>query len=87
MRVDFDIDRSVPLYQSTTAQIRYLNLIGDRYVELKRGDGEGADRVLPSGGFIPLHGLNGGGFGNHGIDGGQGEFVREVASVMRVEGD
>ena len=54
VRVDFDIDRSVPLYQSTTAQIRYLNLIGDRYVELKRGDGEGADRVLPSGGFIPL---------------------------------
>jgi phospholipid/cholesterol/gamma-HCH transport system substrate-binding protein len=54
VRVDFDVDRSVPLYQSTTAQIRYLNLIGDRYVELKRGDGEGADRVLPSGGFIPL---------------------------------
>ena len=54
VRVDFDVDRSVPLYQSTTAQIRYLNLIGDRYVDLKRGDGEGADRVLPSGGFIPL---------------------------------
>jgi phospholipid/cholesterol/gamma-HCH transport system substrate-binding protein len=54
VRVDFDVDRSVPLYQSTTAQIRYLNLIGDRYVELKRGDGEGADRVLPPGGFIPL---------------------------------
>ena len=36
VRVDFDVDRSVPLYQSTTAQIRYLNLIGDRYVELKR---------------------------------------------------
>jgi phospholipid/cholesterol/gamma-HCH transport system substrate-binding protein len=54
VRIDFDIDRSVPLYQSTTAQIRYLNLIGDRYVELKRGQGEGADRVLPPGGFIPL---------------------------------
>src|ERR1700740_1067201 len=53
-RVEFDVDRSVPLYQSTTAQIRYLNLIGDRYLELKRGDGEGADRVLPSGGFTPL---------------------------------
>jgi len=34
--------------------VRYLNLIGDRYLELKRGDGEGADRVLPSRGFIPL---------------------------------
>src|SRR6201987_5336392 len=53
-QVDFNVDRSVPLYQSTTAQIRYLNLIGDRYVELKRGEGEGADRVLPPGGFIPL---------------------------------
>ena len=43
-RVDFDVDRSLPLYQSTTAQIRYANLIGDRYLELKRGEGEGADR-------------------------------------------
>ncbi|WP_343708301.1 virulence factor Mce family protein [Mycobacterium sp.] len=54
VRVQFDVDRSIPLYQSTTAQIRYLNLIGDRYLELKRGEGEGADRVLPVGGFIPL---------------------------------
>jgi phospholipid/cholesterol/gamma-HCH transport system substrate-binding protein len=54
VRVDFGVDRSVPLYQSTTAHIRYLNLIGDRYVELKRGEGEGADQVLPPGGFIPL---------------------------------
>ena len=54
VRVEFDVDRSVPLYQSTTAQVRYLNLIGDRYLELKRGDGEGSDRVLPARGFIPL---------------------------------
>ena len=54
MRVDFNVDRSVPLYQSTTAQIRYLDLIGNRYLELKRGEGEGADRILPPGGFIPL---------------------------------
>jgi phospholipid/cholesterol/gamma-HCH transport system substrate-binding protein len=54
VRVDFGVDRSVPLYQSTTAHIRYLNLIGDRYLELKRGEGEGADRILPPGGFIPL---------------------------------
>src|ERR1700761_6575103 len=54
VRVDFDVDHSAPLYQATTAQIRYLNLIGDRYLELKRGEGEGADRVLPAGGFIPL---------------------------------
>jgi phospholipid/cholesterol/gamma-HCH transport system substrate-binding protein len=54
VRVDFNVDRSVPLYQSTTAQIRYLDLIGNRYLELKRGEGEGADRVLPLGGFIPV---------------------------------
>jgi phospholipid/cholesterol/gamma-HCH transport system substrate-binding protein len=54
VKVEFNVDRNVPLYQSTTAQVRYLNLIGDRYLELKRGDGEGGDRVLPAHGFIPL---------------------------------
>jgi phospholipid/cholesterol/gamma-HCH transport system substrate-binding protein len=54
VRVSFDVDRAVPLYQSTTAQIRYLDLIGNRYLELKRGEGEGADRSLPPGGLIPL---------------------------------
>jgi phospholipid/cholesterol/gamma-HCH transport system substrate-binding protein len=54
VRVDFDVDHSVPLYQSTTVQVRYLNLIGDRYLEIKRGDGEGSDRVLSAHGFIPL---------------------------------
>jgi phospholipid/cholesterol/gamma-HCH transport system substrate-binding protein len=54
VRVDFNVDRSVPLYQSTSAQIRYLDLIGNRYLELKRGEGEGAEKILPPGGFIPL---------------------------------
>jgi phospholipid/cholesterol/gamma-HCH transport system substrate-binding protein len=54
VRVDFAVDRSIPLYQSTTAQIRYLDLFTNRYLELKRGEGEGADRILPAGGFIPL---------------------------------
>lgn len=36
VRVKFNVDRSIPLYQSTTAQIRYLDLIGNRYLELKR---------------------------------------------------
>src|ERR1700760_3503247 len=53
-RVNFNVDRSIPLYQSTTAQIRYLDLIGNRYLELKRGEGDGADRILPPGGFIPM---------------------------------
>jgi phospholipid/cholesterol/gamma-HCH transport system substrate-binding protein len=51
VRVDFDVDRSLPLYQGTTAAIRYANLIGERYLELKRGDN---DQQLPPGGVIPL---------------------------------
>jgi phospholipid/cholesterol/gamma-HCH transport system substrate-binding protein len=54
-RVKFNVDRSIQLYQSTTAQIRYLDLIGNRYLELKRNDGaEGSDKKLDPGGFIPL---------------------------------
>ena len=52
--VTFKVDKSLPLYQSTTAQLRYANLIGDRFLNLERGTGEGADRVLPAGGFIPI---------------------------------
>ena len=51
VRVDFAVDRSLPLYEGTTASIRYLNLIGDRYLDLKKGDN---DRRLPAGGTIPL---------------------------------
>jgi len=54
VRVNFTVDRSLPLFQSATAQIRYANLIGERYLEVKRGQGEGADRVLAPGGLIPL---------------------------------
>jgi phospholipid/cholesterol/gamma-HCH transport system substrate-binding protein len=54
VRVHFTVNRSLPLYQSTTASIRYQDLIGNRYVELKRGGGEGAEKVLPPGGVIPL---------------------------------
>lgn len=52
VRVDFEVDRSLPLSQSNTAHIRYANLIGERYLELKGG--ENNDRVLPPGGMIPL---------------------------------
>jgi phospholipid/cholesterol/gamma-HCH transport system substrate-binding protein len=54
IRVDFSVDRTVQLSQATTAQIRYQDLIGNRYLEIERGTGEEADRVLPPGGFIPL---------------------------------
>ncbi|BCI50843.1 mammalian cell entry protein [Mycolicibacterium litorale] len=51
VKVDFKVDRSLPLFDETTASVRYLNLIGDRYLELKRGD---SDRRMPSGGTIPV---------------------------------
>ena len=51
VRVDFSVHRDLPLYDSTTAHTRYLNLIGDRYLELKRGDG---NTLLRPGGTIPI---------------------------------
>jgi phospholipid/cholesterol/gamma-HCH transport system substrate-binding protein len=50
-KVDFSVDRSLQLFEGTTASVRYLNLIGDRYLELKRGD---SDKRLPAGGTIPI---------------------------------
>jgi phospholipid/cholesterol/gamma-HCH transport system substrate-binding protein len=49
--VDFTVDSSLPLDQATTASIRYLNLIGDRYLELKHG---GSGQRLAPGATIPL---------------------------------
>ncbi|WP_343601242.1 MlaD family protein [Mycobacterium sp.] len=49
--VDFTVEQSLTLDRSTTASIRYLNLVGDRYLELKRG---GNDQPLAAGGTIPV---------------------------------
>lgn len=49
--VDFDADRTVVLTTGTKAAVRYLNLTGDRYLELL--DGPGSTRVLPEGSQIP----------------------------------
>ncbi|TPG35184.1 virulence factor Mce family protein [Mycolicibacterium hodleri] len=49
--VNFSVDRSLQLFQGTTASIRYLNLIGDRYLELKRGED---NAKFPAGGTIPV---------------------------------
>ncbi len=49
--VDFAVDSGLPLDKATTASIRYLNLIGDRYLELRRGD---SGQLLAPGGTIPL---------------------------------
>ncbi|HET9875296.1 MAG TPA: MlaD family protein [Mycobacterium sp.] len=51
VRVDFTVDPSLPLDEATTASIRYLNLIGDRYLEIKRGD---SGRRLAPGGTIGI---------------------------------
>jgi phospholipid/cholesterol/gamma-HCH transport system substrate-binding protein len=48
--VDFDVDRQYRLYTSTTATIRYENLVGDRYLELL--EGPGTARVMGSGGTL-----------------------------------
>jgi phospholipid/cholesterol/gamma-HCH transport system substrate-binding protein len=50
--VDFDVDRSLPLFETTTAYIRYADLVGNRYLELQRG--QDAARILPPGGSIPI---------------------------------
>jgi phospholipid/cholesterol/gamma-HCH transport system substrate-binding protein len=49
--VDFDTDRSVVLTTGTRAVVRYLNLVGDRYLELV--DGPGSTGILPAGAQIP----------------------------------
>jgi phospholipid/cholesterol/gamma-HCH transport system substrate-binding protein len=50
--VKFDADRSVVLTGGTRAVVRYLNLTGDRYLELV--DGPGSTTVLPAGSQIPV---------------------------------
>jgi phospholipid/cholesterol/gamma-HCH transport system substrate-binding protein len=49
--VAFDADRDVPMSTGTKLAVRYLNLVGDRFLELV--DGPGSTRVLPSGSQIP----------------------------------
>jgi phospholipid/cholesterol/gamma-HCH transport system substrate-binding protein len=50
--VEFDADRNIPLTTGTQAAIRYLNLTGDRYLDLI--DGPGSTRLMPHGSQIPI---------------------------------
>jgi phospholipid/cholesterol/gamma-HCH transport system substrate-binding protein len=50
--VNFDADRKVVLTTGTRAVVRYLNLVGDRYLELV--EGPGPTTILPAGSQIPL---------------------------------
>lgn len=49
--VDFDADDDIVLTTGTKAAVRYLNLTGDRFLELV--DGPGSTRVMPAGAQIP----------------------------------
>ncbi|MCX2932929.1 MCE family protein [Mycobacterium sp. CVI_P3] len=50
--VDFDADRKIVLTSGTKATVRYLNLVGDRYLELV--DSPGSAKIQPPGSQIPL---------------------------------
>ncbi|MGB9228082.1 MCE family protein [Mycobacterium sp.] len=50
--VKFDVDRGVVLTTGTRAIVRYLNLVGDRYLELT--EGPGSTKVLPAGSEIGI---------------------------------
>lgn len=52
-QVHFTVQRDRDLPASTTAAIKYRNLVGQRYVELARGVGP-VGRTLPPGGTIPV---------------------------------
>ncbi|MGV0740538.1 MCE family protein [Mycobacterium syngnathidarum] len=52
VRVAFDADKDVTLTASTRAAVRYLNLVGDRYMELV--DSPGSADLLTPGSQIPL---------------------------------
>lgn len=51
--VSFKVNKGVKLYRSTKARIRYLNLIGGRYLSLEEGVSDATQAVLPNHGEIP----------------------------------
>lgn len=50
--VSFDAERDLMLTGGTRAVVRYLNLVGDRFLELV--DDQGSTRILPAGARIPV---------------------------------
>ena len=51
--VGFAVQAGRPLPASVTSTVKYLNLVGQRYIELGQGTGP-LNRTLPQGGTIPL---------------------------------
>lgn len=52
-QVTFTVDRGRELPPTTTAAVKYLNMVGQRYVSLERGTGDGTGELDP-GATIPL---------------------------------
>ncbi len=50
--VTFDVDKTVPIRTTTKLQVRYLNLVGQRYIAIIEQPGAGADQ--PQDSVIPL---------------------------------
>jgi phospholipid/cholesterol/gamma-HCH transport system substrate-binding protein len=52
-KVTFTVESGVELTSASTAEIRFLNLIGDRYLALEEGEADGAE-TLSEGDTIPV---------------------------------
>jgi phospholipid/cholesterol/gamma-HCH transport system substrate-binding protein len=50
--VTFDVKSKLPVRKSAIARVRYLNLIGERYVEID--EGAGSSERMPAGATIPV---------------------------------
>ncbi|QIK66709.1 MCE family protein [Nocardioides sp. HDW12B] len=55
-QVEFSVAEDLPLTEATQVEIRYLNLVGDRYLAVEEGDPDGAGEVaeLEPGATIPM---------------------------------
>ncbi|HEX7354628.1 MAG TPA: MlaD family protein [Mycobacteriales bacterium] len=51
--VTFGLDKSIPLATDATAELKYLNLVGQRYLDIQ--ETPGPVHVLPKGGLIPIN--------------------------------
>ncbi|QWF79700.1 MCE family protein [Amycolatopsis sp. CA-230715] len=51
--IEFEVDSNRKLPEGVTAQIKFRNLVGQRYLSLGEGTGD-ANKILPPGGKIPL---------------------------------
>lgn len=52
--VTFEVERSVPLTTASRAEIRYLNLVGDRYLALEKGQAARGAQELTEDDVIPM---------------------------------